>query len=149
MLRTLLICPDDELGRQFGDVLPEMPDLEVSRVLREYPSPEELLRTIRVRKTELLFLCVDDFARAELLAKCVDDLMPGFPVVTVSSREGVEVLHKLMHLGIREHLASPVTLAAVMAVIERVNTRLKTHPVAGLRPSDLYTFLPAKPGVGT
>jgi pilus assembly protein CpaE len=84
-----------------------------------------------------------------MLARCIDDLVPGFPIITVSSREGVEVLHKLMHLGIREHLTSPIQESTLADAVEAVRQRLRTHPVSAPALADLYTFLPAKPGVGT
>ena len=107
------------------------------------------MRIIRVRKVDLLLLCVDDFVRAEMLAKCMDDLMPGFPIITISSREGVDVLHKLMHRGIRENLTSPIEGPALADAVEAVRQRLRTHPIAAPAPADVYTFLPVTPGVGT
>jgi pilus assembly protein CpaE len=149
MLRAVLICPDDQLSQELAVAVPNVIDLGIVRALTAYPSPEELLRLIRVRKVDLLLLCVDDFAQSEMLAKSIDDLMPGFPIVTVSSREGVEVLHKLMHLGIREHLTSPIQESTLANAVEAVKERLKIHPVSAPSLADLYTFLPAKPGVGT
>ena len=149
MLRAALICPDEQLNQELAVVVPKVADLGIVRELTAYPSPEELLRVIRVRKVDLLLLCVDDFAQSEILAKCIDDLMPGFPVITVSSRDGVEVLHKLMHLGIREHLTSPIQESTLADAVEAVRQRLRTHPVSASTLADLYTFLPAKPGVGT
>lgn len=149
MLRAALICPDDRLNGELEVAIPDVPDLEIVRVLIKYPSPEELIRTIRVRKINLLLLCVDDFARAEQLARCLDDMMTGFPVITISSRDGVEVLHRLMHMGVREHLTSPIQASTLAEAVAAAAGRLKAHPVSAPSPADLFTFLPAKPGVGT
>jgi pilus assembly protein CpaE len=54
-----------------------------------------------------------------------------------------------MHLGIREHLTSPIEESKLAAAVEAVKQRLRTHPVSAPSPADIYTFLPAKPGVGT
>ncbi len=129
--------------------MPDVPGLQIVRVLTAYPSPDELLRTIRVRKIDLLLLCVDDFAHSETLAKCLDDLMTGFPVITLSRTDGEEVLRRLMHLGIREHLTSPIQASSLAEAVAAAAERLKAHPVPAMLPSDLFTFLPAKPGVGT
>jgi hypothetical protein len=75
--------------------------------------------------------------------------MAGFPVITISSRDGVEVLHRLMHLGIREHLTSPIQASTLAKAVVAAAGRLKAHPVSAPSPADLFTFLPAKPGVGT
>src|SRR5450755_3133103 len=149
MLRTILICPDDRLNREVENAIPNISDLEIVRVFARYPSPEEMLRSIRVRKIDLLLLCVDDLSHSEMLAKCLDDMMTGFPIITISSRDGEEVLHRLMHLGIREHLTSPIQLSNLAEAVGAVAGRLKTHPVSKPAAADLFTFLPAKPGVGT
>ena len=103
MLRAALICPDDRLNHELEIALPTVADLEIVRVLTRYPSPDELLRTIRVRKVDAVLLNVDESERAAALAKFLDDTMPGFPVITLSIRHGEEILEKLMHLGVREH----------------------------------------------
>jgi pilus assembly protein CpaE len=149
MLRCALICPDDRLNGELEVAAPKVTDLEIVRVLTTYPSPEELLRTIRVRNADLLLLCVDNFAPAEALAKTLDALMFGFPVITLSSREDPEVLHRLMELGVRHHLTSPIQESKLAEAVEAVQQRLTMHPVSAPKPADLYTFLPAKPGVGT
>ncbi len=149
MLRGLLICPNDQLKRELAVAVPKVPALEIVRVLTTYPSPEEMFRIMRVRKVDLLVLCVDDLLHSERLAKSIDDLMPGLPVITLSSLEDVDVLHKLMHLGIRQHLTSPIQESALADAVEAVGQRLRTHPASVPNPGDLYTFLPAKPGVGT
>lgn len=149
MLRTAIICPDDQLNGELEVAVPQVADLEIVRVLTSYPAPEDLLRTIRVRKVDLLLLCVDDLAHAARLAKCVDDLMSGFPVIAISRSDGVEVLQKLMHLGVREHLTSPIDASVLNEAVAAAGRRLKAHAVSGPSPAELFTFLPAKPGVGT
>ena len=54
-----------------------------------------------------------------------------------------------MHLGVREHLNFPLDASVLANAIDSARRRLVTHPMAAARQSDLYTFLPAKPGVGT
>ena len=148
MLRAALICPDGQKDRELAVALPHVPDLVVVRTFTTYPSPEELLRTIRVRKVDLLILSVDDFVQAETLAKHIDNLMPGFAVISLGQGEAVEVLRELMHLGIREHLTSPIQEVTLVAAVEAVRQRLLSHRVSIPNQADLYTFLPAKPGVG-
>ena len=149
MPRAALICPNDQLNQELEIALPKVPELELVRVLTAYPTPEELLRTIRVRKMDLLLLSVDELARAEILVKCIDEMLPGFPVITISSRYGVEVLRDLMHLGIREHLTSPIQVSDLIGAVASAARRLNSHPLPGPHPADIYTFLPAKAGVGS
>ena len=130
-------------------LLSKIPDVEVERLLTAYPSPDELLRAVRVRKADLVLLCIDDWAPSEAIINGLDDAVPGLPVITFWSHDSQELLPKLMHLGIREHLSFPLDAAALANALDAARHRLVTHPVAPARQSDLYTFLPAKPGVGT
>ncbi len=149
MLRTLLICANDQVRREMAALLSRIPELELVRELAQHPTPDELLRTIRVRDVNLVLLDVDDFDRAKVLAASMDDLMPGLPIVTLGSKDGLELLPRLMHMGVRDHLNLPVQAAALSDALESARRRLQAHPLARIRLSDLYTFLPAKPGVGT
>ncbi len=72
----------------------KVPELEVVKVFSGCPSTNELLRKIRVRKVNLLLFCVDDFLRAEFLAKSIDDLIPGIPIITAGDHNDPEILHR-------------------------------------------------------
>ncbi|HLX42466.1 MAG TPA: hypothetical protein VKR43_03490 [Bryobacteraceae bacterium] len=102
-----------------------------------------------MRKLDCLFLEVDDFSRAAELLAFLDSSIPGFPVITLGSQKNFDLLPKLMRLGVREHLTSPIEFPALLEAVRSTEQHLKAHPVATPRLSDLYTFLPAKPGVGT
>lgn len=149
ILRTLLICANDPVRRAMAGVLSRIPELEVARVLTEYPSADELLRTIRARGVNLLLLDVNDFNRAKILATAVDDLTPGLPIITFGDQDGPDLLPRLMHFGVRDHLTLPLVEMTLTEAVHSARQRLQTHPMASTRLSDLYTFLPAKPGVGT
>ncbi len=125
------------------------PELELVKVFTESPAANDLLRTIRVRKVNLLLFCVDDLLRSQVLAKSIDDLTPGFPIMTAGSHEDAHVLRRVMHLGVREHVSSPIQDADLREALGAVRQRLATHPIATFKQADLYTFLPAKPGTGT
>jgi pilus assembly protein CpaE len=56
--------------------------------------------------------------------------------------------HRLMRLGIREYLVAPVTRTRLLEVLDFLQKQLAKHPRPAGRPGDLYTFFPAKPGVG-
>ncbi len=149
MLKSLLVAPGDRLRDELKYLLLQIPRVEVVGTLSKYPSTDDLLRIVRVRKVGLLFLDVDDFPGAQELLAFLEISIPGLPVITLSSREDVALLPKLMHLGVREHLNSVIEPAAMEAAIRSTEQRLKIQPMPAPRLSDLYTFLPAKPGVGT
>lgn len=149
MLHAALVCPDGALSQELNDALSTIPDLEIDRTITSYPSPDGLLRTVRVRGIDLLFLCADDLPQAVALIQALDKMIPGLPIVTMSRRDEVDTLHTLMHLGVREHLSVPIQrekLGEAVALVRRV---LAAHPLSIQKRADLCSFLPAKPGVGT
>lgn len=148
MLRTLLICANDQVRRETAALLSRIPELEVVGEIAQHPSADELLRTLRVHGVNLVLLDVNDFERARVLAAAIDDLMPGLPIIAIGSQDGRELLPRLMHMGVRHHLSLPVDPAALAEAVRAARRRLETHPLARIKLADLYTFLPAKPGVG-
>ncbi len=148
MLRSILISPDEPLNSELAAVLADFPDLELVRVFTGYPGLDDLLRTIRVRKPDFLFLSIADLSQVEALAAQIDDFLPDFPIVAVGRHLEADVMPKLMHLGIREYLTSPIRRDEVARVGASIRKLIQKHPVQPASLGDLYTFLPAKPGVG-
>jgi Flp pilus assembly CpaE family ATPase len=148
MLQSILISPDEALNTELVAALQGAGDAEVARVLTTYPRVDDLLLAIRVRKPQFLFVSVDDFSKAETLAMQIDDFLPGLPIVALGRHLEADMLPKLMHLGIREYLTSPIDPARLAEVVDSTRRYLKRHPSPVFRLADLYTFLPAKPGVG-
>ena len=66
-----------------------------------FPNVDQLLRTIRVRELDFLFLCIEALPRVADLAAHIDDFMPGLPVITLGRHLELDVLPKLMHLDRR------------------------------------------------
>jgi pilus assembly protein CpaE len=148
-MRTVLVFPDEGAHRDLVDALGEFPEIEVVRKVPHYPEVEEFLRILRARRPDFVFISGEDLPRFQTLAAAVDDRMPGLPVVCVS-RDGnpLDLIPKLMHLGVRELLASPVTHEKLGKSIAAIAGQLVKHPPPLVRMGDLYAFLPAKPGVG-
>jgi pilus assembly protein CpaE len=143
-----LISPDEPLNLELATALADFPELEVVRVFSSYPDLDDLLRTIRVRKPDFLFLCIEEFSQVGALAAQIDDLLPDFPIVALGRHLEVDVMPKLMHLGIREYLTSPIEPAELARIVASVQRLIQKHPLRPATLGDLYTFLPAKPGVG-
>jgi pilus assembly protein CpaE len=149
MLRSIVISSDEKRNKELATALADVSDVEVVRDFSSYPTPDDLLRSVRAQKPDFLFLCMEDFSQVEVLLGRLDDLMPGFLVVAFGGHLEPDVMRKLMHLGVREYLSSPIKRAELAEVIDSVKRYLKRHPAPVARLADLYTFLPAKPGVGT
>jgi len=148
VLQSILISPDESLNAELTSALGTVGQVEIVRVLTSYPTLDNLLRSVRVRKPHFLFVCVEDFPTAAALLSQIDGLLPGLPVVALSRRFEPEVAPTLMHLGVREYLSAPIDLAVLGRVVDSIQQLLKRSPAPAPLLADLYTFLPAKPGVG-
>jgi Flp pilus assembly CpaE family ATPase len=148
MIQSILISPDESLNGELTAALQNLSDVEIVRALTIYPSLDDLLRTIRVRKPRFLFVSIEDFPAAAVLAGQMDDFLPGLPIVAIGRHLEIDVMPKLMHLGVREYLTSPINPSRLAEVIDSTRRLLKRRPAQASLFADLYTFLPAKPGVG-
>ncbi len=148
MLRCELICPGANLRVQLEKLLGSIPGLEVVRSFDDYPTRDDLLRSVRMRRVEMVVVCLDDPKRAEAVAAFLDEVLPGFLVIAAGGGKDVGLMARLMHVGVRAHLAEPLDPQELAGVVEDCQQRLTTHPLPAARQADLYSFLPAKPGVG-
>jgi len=149
-MRTILVVPDPALNHDLMTALAEFPEIEVVRQVAPYPEPDDFLRIIRARRPDFVFVSSQDFPRFQALAAAIDDRMPGLPVIGVArDANPIELIPKLMHLGVRELLTSPVTHEKLGETIACIAQQLARHPAPVARLGDLYAFLPAKPGVGS
>lgn len=149
-MRTILVIPNQESRHNIAAVLAEFPEIELIRQVASYPEPDDLLRIIRARRPDFVFISAEDLERFQVLAATIDDRMPGLPVITVIRESNpIELIPKLMRLGVRELLTAPVTHQKLGETIASVAGQLAKHPAPIVRLGDLYAFLPAKPGVGS
>ena len=149
MLRSILIVPDAALNRELTAALAAVPTVEILYTFSSYPKPDELLRSIRVHKPNILFICAKELSHVESLVARLEEVRPGFPVIAVGTGLQPDYMRAFMHLGIREYLASPIEHAQLVEAVGAIERYLKQHPPPVVRIADVYTFLPAKPGVGT
>lgn len=111
-MRTIVAVPGQALNHELTTALAEFPEIEVVRQIAPLPAPDDLLRIIRARKPDFVFISTEDFPKFQALATVIDDRMPGLPVISVAREANpIEVIPKLMHLGVRELLASPTVAA--------------------------------------
>jgi pilus assembly protein CpaE len=149
-MRTLLISPDQTLNAELATALAQYPEIALLRQITDYPEPDELMRLIRSRRPDFVFISASDFSRFEALAAAIDDRMAGLPVIAVGRDVNpLELIPKLMHLGIRELVTVPITQEKLRDTIAWTAAQLSKHPAPLVRLADLYAFFPAKPGVGS
>jgi pilus assembly protein CpaE len=148
-LRVILVVPDPALNDDLLKALAGFPEIEIVRKVTPYPAPNDLLRMIRAHSPECAFISAEDFEQFKALAATIDQRMPGLPVIAVVHEAVLlELIPKLMHLGVRQLLTSPVAHDKLAETIAAVAQQLALNPAPVPRLGALYAFFPAKPGVG-
>jgi DNA-binding NarL/FixJ family response regulator len=133
-MRTIIAVPDQALNHDLVTALAEFPEIEIVRQVAHYLEPDDFLRIIRARKPDFVFLSTEDFPKFQALAAVIDDRMPGLPVISVAREaDPMEVIPKLMHLGVRELLASPITHEKLGETIASIARQLVKHPTPVVR----------------
>jgi pilus assembly protein CpaE len=73
---------------------------------------------------------------------------PGIQVVAWGSSLDLHVVMDLMHLCIREYLCCPFRQNELLDAVARCRTALQETPPLFRSTHEVFTFVPAKPGVG-
>ena len=58
-MRALLIGPNQTLNSELAAGLGEFSDVQLLREIELYPEPDDLMRLIRARRPDVLFIAVD------------------------------------------------------------------------------------------
>jgi len=149
-MRTILVGLDQPLNHDLVTALAQFPEIQLVRQVAPYPGPDDFLRILRARRPDFVFISAADLGRFESLMAAIDDRSPGLPVICVSDVvHPLDLIPKLMHMGVRELLTPPITQERLGEVIASIARQLSKHPSPVVRLGDLYAFLPAKPGVGS
>jgi pilus assembly protein CpaE len=147
-LRAIIISPDTELASYLHRELADTGTVSVARTVTEYPNQIELTRMLRSHGPQVVFVSIDRPDHLTAIASHIEQTMPGMQVVAIGRSGEPQILMEIMRAGIREFLASPFEYTCVRGCLNRVSENLSRRPVT-LHASDLvYSFLPAKPGVG-
>ncbi|HFB97810.1 MAG TPA: hypothetical protein ENJ62_01600 [Bryobacterales bacterium] len=148
VLRTVVIGGDDELHRRLETVFLETGRFGLVRSLAAYPDVHELERLLRVHAPHVVFLCSDDLAAFAAVKRTLDEAESAPPVVAFGRDADPRVLMELMKLGVCQFLPAPFRTGDVLEIAARIESYLEEHPVDTAPAGRLFSFLPAKPGVG-
>jgi pilus assembly protein CpaE len=92
---------------------------------------------------------VDAVAEALLVLREIEETAPGTPVVAIGRDVTQQVLLELMRVGVWEVLPAPYQADDMLALANRLEEHLARNPLRFDATDMLFSFLPAKPGVGT
>ena len=149
MLRTVIIGPDAKQGQQLVNALSALAnELSVGRVLLDYPDEGELIRTLRTHAPDVIFL---SFEKSELAIKVVERVakeVEGVQFVAYHRDCDAATLREIMRAGVRELVAEPFELNALVESLRNVKTLVEQRPPLYTAKGRIYSFLPAKAGSG-
>jgi len=148
-LRGAVICPDPEVAARFDEAVAEIPAIQIIRELRRYPDALELMRMIRSSVPHVVFLSLDDLARALELLEVLKSQAPGIQVAALSRTLDPAALLEAMRAGIRECLAMPFDRGELAEAASRISSAVRDLPALLEVTEHVYAFLPSKQGVGT
>ncbi len=149
MLRGIIISPDESLAEELQDVLSQVSTVGIVRWVDRYPNTIDLGRTLRAHSPQVVFLGLQDMDAAFETASQIEAAVSGMQIVTFGTNTDPQALIALMRVGIREYLSSPFQLRDTMETLTRVQDNLERNPLRPFESEYIFSFLPAKPGVGT
>jgi pilus assembly protein CpaE len=148
MLRSVVICPDQKLSTSLQDALSEVRSVAIVRTLDHYPNHMDLVRFLRATAPQVVFLGIESRQHALELAEWIEGQQPGTQIIVINRDSDADALLEVMRAGIREFLAEPFDPGALQEALHRVELILDRKPATIESTDSVFSFLPAKAGVG-
>jgi pilus assembly protein CpaE len=148
MLRGIIICPDVDLNERLEAILTEIGIVSVTRTLDRYPSGLELMRFLRAHAPQVIFVSTESTPKAMEIAREVEKNTPGVQIVAISRFVDPQILLEVMRAGIREFASLPFDRQALVDGLVRIKDAVHARPPAIEATNQVFSFLPAKAGVG-
>lgn len=148
MLRGLLISPDTELGSALAASLGQTNQAGVVKALDRYPGEVELMRIVMAHAPQVVFASAESLNKLFEMVKTIESQAQGIQVVAFGRSCDPSLLMELMRFGIREYLPAPFVRETIFQSMARLEEIVNKNPPNLSITDQLYTFLPAKQGVG-
>src|SRR5450755_1707774 len=149
MLRTVIIGPDARQAQLLEKALGALAnELTVIRTLLVYPDEGELIRTLRTHAPDVIFLSFEKGENAMKVVERVNQEVEGVQFVAYHQDCDATTLREIMRAGVRELVAEPFELSALVESLRNVKTQVEQKPPMYTAKGRIYSFLPAKAGSG-
>jgi len=148
MLRSIVIGADADLTRRLEEMFLDVGRFGVVRSVNAYPVSTDLERMLRAHAPQVVFLSVSDLESALIVRDGIEQTVPGVQVVAFGKNLDEQVLLELMKAGIRDVVPIPSEPAVLLDLADRLEDYLAKNPLSFDSTDLMFTFLPAKPGVG-
>jgi pilus assembly protein CpaE len=96
-----------------------------------------------------VFLSFDQAEKAIAVMRFLESEADGLPVVGFHGGANPALLKQAMHAGAREFLSPPFNAPQLLETLLAMRSLLKKAPLSYSATDHIYSFLPAKPGVGS
>ncbi len=149
MLRSIIICPDNDIAVRLETALKATGEVSVGRIMNRYPNAIDLIRTLRAQAPEAVFLSFESLEKAQEVVKFLESEANGIQIVAIHRQVDSKLLRETMRAGVREFLADPFERQAVAEALETVKVLVERRPPTLESTSQIFAFLPSKAGVGT
>jgi pilus assembly protein CpaE len=148
MLKSAIICPNEECRVPLQESLSELCHFAVIRTYSRYPAAIELRQFIRAQAPDLIFVGLENIGKAVQTATDIEADFPGLPVIAVHDHFDQDSLRAMMRVGVRDCIFPPFDWDHLKETITAVSRMLQKKPLVFDATDRLFCFLPAKPGVG-
>jgi len=149
MLRTIIIGPDAKQAQQLEKAVSALAnEVNVCRVLTSYPDENELVRNLRAHAPEVVFISFEQGeSAAAVIARTLQEA-EGVQFVAFHRVCDAMTLREIMRSGVRELVAEPFELSALVESLRNVKSLVEQKPPVYGAKGRIYSFLPAKAGSG-
>jgi|SRR5579883_385684 pilus assembly protein CpaE len=149
LLRSIIICPDQDMAARLERALEATGEVSVGRSLHRYPTAIDLVRTLRAHAPEAVFLSFETLEKARETVQLLESEAAGIQIVAVHSDMDPRLLRETMRAGVREFLADPFERHAILEAVHTVKALVQQRPPTFESTSQIFAFLPSKAGAGT
>jgi len=146
-LRTIIIGRKEANATELENLITEIRGLSVLRKLTDVPSDANASRILVTLAPHIVF-AEGNAQELKPLLESIRREAPGIQVIAWGSSLDLEIVVDLMHLGIRDYLCYPFRQRELLDAVGRCRAALQETPPAFRSTPDVFTFVPAKPGVG-
>jgi len=149
LLRSIIICPDQELAARLNAAVSATGVVTVGRTVPRYPDVTDLVRTIRAQTPEVIFLSFESLEPALEVVKFVEAEAQGIQIIAFHNQLDPKLLRESMRAGVREFLADPFERGTLMEALATAKALIEKNPPSYETTSQIFAFLPSKAGAGT
>jgi pilus assembly protein CpaE len=137
------------MATDLEQALTALGEVTVSRVLHSYPSPMELVRTLRAHAPDVVFLSFDGVEKAQETVRFLEKEAEGVQIIGVHHTLDAGVLRESMRVGVREFVCYPFDRTSLVDSLRNAASVLERRPPGYEATTQIFSFLPSKAGVGT